>query len=367
MPRRLGPLASAVTAITAITAVAATTLVLTRLSASAAPAKQPAPEQNLVGIRGVAGFDTPAVREASALLFFGEAPAPCMKMPLDALPEDRRDAAVIGCMLHEKYARDPRARDLATALFDETGSVAGVGAPEVMNGGYRGMITLHPQLPTGAHRKHLQWVVQAMRDFDAFFAALSPPPVPLVPGARASAPPAPASPRFRWKNLSFRFVRSLAPKRTPSAYALGWSVTYNVRGSLLTSFAGVRDTLFHELFHLNDGDHADWSMRALKADYDTIIARCAPALTRACLAPYAPGTTTVRGGTYYAFQQDNGESVHEYAAELALRYFKEHAELLATGTLSRPAFKCAAPENARAYRALADEFFAGVDKTGPCK
>ena len=174
-----------------------------------------------------------------------------------------------------------------------------------------------------------------------------------------------AAPQFRWRNLVVRFVRSVA-KRTPSAYAVDWTVTYNVRGSLLGSADGVRETLFHEIFHLNDFAHGDWSSRTLTRDYDAILARCLPKLTRACLAPYAPGTTTVRGGTYYAFQQDNGTSVHEYAAELALRYYKEHRELLATGKLTAPPFKCGPPENARAWKALVTEFFAGIDRTPAC-
>ena len=48
-------------------------------------------------------------------------------------------------------------------------------------------------------------------------------------------------------------------KRTPSAYAFGWTIEYNVAGSLLTSSGGVLETLWHELFHLNDFDHGDWS------------------------------------------------------------------------------------------------------------
>ena len=75
----------------------------------------------------------------------------------------------------------------------------------------------------------------------------------------------------------------------------------------------------------------------------------------------------VRGGTYYAFQQDNGAVVHEYAAELAVRYFKEQSEMLATGKLSRPAFKCGPSENGRAWQALVTEFFAGLDRVPACR
>jgi hypothetical protein len=261
-------------------------------------------------------------------------------------------------MITEAYRKDPKARALALALYRQSGSVAGVGAAETMDGGYRGMIRLVPQLPVGAYRPQLRWVAESFLAFDTFFAELAR--APIKP-----APPAPATPSYRWRDLSLRFVRSIA-KRTPSAYAIGWSVTYNVRGTLLSYQAGVRETLFHEIFHLNDAAHDDWSTRALATDYAAILARC-PSLTRACLAPYAPNSTTVRGGTYYAFQQNNGESVREYAAELAVRYYKEHTELAATGKLAAAPFKCGSPENARAWSALVVEFFAGIDHTGPCR
>jgi hypothetical protein len=174
-----------------------------------------------------------------------------------------------------------------------------------------------------------------------------------------------ATPRYRWHHLAFRFVRSVK-KRTPSAYATGWAIEYNVVGSLLTSAAGVRETLFHELFHSNDEDHGDWSDRHLQADYAAILARCGRSPTVACLAPYAPNDTMVRGGTFYAFQQNNGDPVREYAAELAVRYFKEQSEMRAAGKLARRAFKCGPAQNARAWRALVDEFFAGRDLVPGC-
>ena len=325
-----------------------------------------------------------SLEEARQLLFAGEMPASCAGAQAAAASAEQVQRAGIECLLSERYRKDAKARDLALALYRSTGSVAGLGEAETMDGGYRGTIKLVPQLPTGEYRQHLQWVAQATRDFDELFAWLAAPVVtatgataptaPGAPGATArqrlpssAAGTATAAPSFRLHGLSLRFVRSVA-KRTPSAYALGWAVTYNVRGSLLKNAAGVAETLFHELFHLNDGAHDDWSARTLATDYAAILARCQPQkLSRACLAPYAPGSTTVRGGTYYAFQQNNGDSVHEYAAELALRYYKEHRELAATGKLARPAFKCGAPETARAWRALVDEFFAGLDRTGACK
>jgi hypothetical protein len=265
------------------------------------------------------------------------------------------DCSDVECMIERGYVGDPEARQLALTLWRDTGDVAGVGAEEWMDGGYRGRIHLVPQLPVRGHRKHLAWVAEAMRSIDALFGELF---------ARQRAP------RYRWQGLAFRFVRSVG-KRTPSAYATGWTITYNVSGSLLTSAAGVRETLVHELFHANDGAHGDWSARALSADYDAILARCGmTATTRRpptdCLTPYAPNTTRVRGGTYYAFQQNNGDPVHEYAAELAVRYLREQEEMLRAGRLAKPAFKCGPAENARAWQALLDEFFAGRDLVPAC-
>ena len=248
-------------------------------------------------------------------------------------------------LIDHAYRADPKAAALARALWADRGDVAGVGPDEHMDGGYRGPIHLVPALPVGRDRAHLAWVAQAMHEIDRFFADV------FV-----------EAPRYRWRGLAFRFVRSVG-KRTPSAYATGWAIEYNLAGSLLTSAGGVRETLIHELFHANDEDHGDWSAGHLQADYDAIVARCK---TTRCLAPYAPGSTMVRGGTYYAFQPNNGNGVHEYAAELAVRYFREQREVLDTGKLARPAFKCGPPENARAWRGLVDEFFAGRDAVPAC-
>jgi hypothetical protein len=260
------------------------------------------------------------------------------------------DCDDVACLIERAYKSDAKARGLAMALWSDTGDLAGVGPDEIMDGGYRGQIHLVPQLPIGAHRQHLVWVAEAMRSIEEFFS-----------GAFAGAPP----PHYRWRHLGFRFVRSLG-KRTPSAYATSWAIEYNVAGSLLTSAGGVRETLFHELFHNNDEEHGDWSAGHLQADYDAILARCG-ARSVACLAPYAPNNTMVRGGTYYAFQQNNGNAVHEYAAELAVRYFKEQSEMLSPGKLARRAFKCGPAANARAWQALVEEFFAGRDLVPSCK
>jgi len=236
-------------------------------------------------------------------------------------------------------------------LWSETSDLAGAGAEEELDGGFRGKIQLVPELPLRGYRRHLAWVLAGTRGIDRFFGALF---------ARQTAP------HYRWKQLEFRFVRSLK-KHRPSAYALGWSITYNVEGSLNLNAKAVEETLFHELFHTNDDEHGDWSVSHLKQDYVAILLHCGPKPSMKCLAPYAPNDTTVRGGTYYAFQQNNGDTVHEYAAELAVRYFKEQREMLAGGKLSRPAFKCGPPENARAWQALVHEFFADRDLVPACR
>ncbi len=265
-------------------------------------------------------------------------------------PGVKTTCTTTACMIENAYAADPKAQALALALFRDTGTVAGVGPDEVMDGGYRGKIRLVPQLPLGTYRKHLVWTDGALRSIDTFFAELFADQTP--------------EPSYRWHALSLRFVRSIN-KRTPSAYAFGWTIEYNVHGSLLTSAPGVLETLFHELFHNNDFEHGDWSAKTLQQDYDAIVARCGT--KAACLTPYAPNKTRVKAtGTYYAFQPGNGNGVHEYAAELAVRYFTEQRQMLRDGKLAKPAFKCGPVENARSWQALVTEFFAGRDLVPPC-
>jgi hypothetical protein len=249
-----------------------------------------------------------------------------------------------------RFAKDDKAQTLAVALYKDLQHVVEPGANEIMDGGYRGKIHLVPELPQGKYRQQLVWVSAALHSIDDFFGKFD------------------TKPSYRWRGLSLHFVRSVG-KRTPSAYAIGWTITHNVVGSLLTSETGVRETYFHELFHLNDFDHGDWSAKNLTADYKAIIKKCGRTGAKAvkCLAPFAPNDTKVRvSGTYYAFQPNNGDSVHEYAAELAVRYFKEQSEMAANGKLTRAAFKCGPPENGRAWKGLVDEFFGGHDLVEPC-
>jgi hypothetical protein len=57
--------------------------------------------------------------------------------------------------------------------------------------------------------------------------------------------------------------------------------------------------------------------------------------------------------------------VREYAAELALRYYRETRAILRKDKPIAP-FKCGPPENARAWTAFVAEFFAGVDLVPAC-
>jgi hypothetical protein len=259
--------------------------------------------------------------------------------------QDERER--VRCLFATRYEGDADAARIALDLFEATGSVAGVQVEQDMDGGFRGQIHLVPEVPLGKHRRHLAWVAAALRDYDAFFARLS----------------SPAPVRYRHRPLSLRFFRSVG-RTTPSAYAEGWSVSYNVSGSLHRSEDAVRETLFHEVFHLNDTGHGGFSARVLRPVFDAIVARCGTRV--ACLRPYAPGDTMVRGGTYYAFQPDNGDAVHEYAAELALRWYREQRAVQRGEKLSQPPFKCGPDENRRAWDAMVAEFFGGADAVPGC-
>jgi len=276
-----------------------------------------------------------------------------------ALPSEAR----VRCVYDERYKADPKAASLAHELWVKWKIVAGVEVAHTMDGGYRGMIKLEPALPVLEYRKHLEWIVAAFRDFDTFFAELE--------RHRSGASGASGAPRasgasgkaYRFRPLTMRFMRSVNVNR-PSAYAHDWTVAYNFAGSLNTSADAVRETLFHEIFHLNDFDHATWSPGALGASYDFASKKCGTSIP--CLAPFTPNETIVRGGTYYAFQPGNGGGVLEYGAELALRYYREQRAALRSLTPRPKPFKCGPPENARAWSAMRDEFFGGVDAVPAC-
>lgn len=259
--------------------------------------------------------------------------------PARAQPDAARDA------IAARMAPDPGALQEALTLYDTDGDRVDTLPAQAFDGGYRGVIQLVPALPIGGDRRHLAWVGGAAHDFDDFFAAIF----------------RRGTPRYRWHGIRFRFFRSVG-NTTPNAFASGWEVAYNVHGSIDTSADAVRETLFHELFHLNDADHGDWSPAHVGALQDAIEKRCG---TRtACLTPYAPTGTIVRRGTYYAFQP--GNDAHEYAAEIALRWYRENRALVRGEGLTQAPFKCGPAENRQAWEAIRDEFFGGVDFVPPC-
>jgi hypothetical protein len=244
-----------------------------------------------------------------------------------------------------RFGADPAAQAIALSLFDADGDVVDVLPAQRFDGGYRGLLRLVPALPAGPDRQQLQWVAAALRDFDDFFAAVA----------------AHGAIQYRWRGLSLRFFRTVGDT-TPNAFASGWAIAYNVNGSIDTSAAAARETLFHEIFHLDDADHGDWSPQHLTALHDSIVRRCGARTP--CLAPYAPTATLVRRGTYYAFQP--GNDVHEYAAEVALRWYREQRAIARGEAIAGRPFKCGPEENGKAWRAIADEFFGGVDLVPPC-
>lgn len=255
----------------------------------------------------------------------------------------------VDCLLAERFKGDDRARELARTLVERYGIRLGVVAPYTMDGGYRGKIKIVPAVPTGKDRKHLEWLVRALNVSSKVFAFI-----------RSHAHEGFA---YRYRHLPERisFFRSVG-KRTPAAYASGWRMAYNLDGSINTSAEKVEETFVHEVFHLNDHDHGGWSHRALIADYERIKKRCGA--KTGCLSRFAPGTTTVKGGTYYAFQP--GNDVGEYAAELMTRYYREQKGL-SKGEFPTPmSFQCGAPENQRAWDALRREFFAEMDGQSRC-
>lgn len=261
--------------------------------------------------------------------------------------EIANDREALACATKKTFAADERAQAIALELLRTRGDYMGVEEAQRMDGGFRGTIRLEPHLPIGRERKHLEWVQSSLADFDRFMTSVT-----------KDAPP-----DYRVSGIFFRFLESVG-RTTPSAYASGFRIGYNVNGSLLRNEEGVRETLFHEIFHLNDEGHHDWSMRVLKPSYDGIVRKCGTRV--ACLDPYAPNSTKVRGGTYYAFQPGNGESVREYGAELAVRYYREMRGELGLTRAVRPRFKCGPSENRLAWDAFVGEFFHGVDLGPPC-
>lgn len=250
------------------------------------------------------------------------------------------------CALYVRWGHDAEALRAAEALLAETGVVLGLETTTTMHGAHVGTVRVSPAFPRGRYQHHVDWITASIGRYERLFAHVS---------AHATRPV-----EFRTRPLGFRFYRT-EHRSFPSAYAIDGVVGYNLEGELHTSESIVAATLFHELFHLNDQAHGDWS-KELEPVFEAIVARCGSA--HACFEPYAPDDTTVPGGTYYAFDRRTG-SAREYAAEVALRWFREQ-ETAASGAEVASPFKCAAEENARAWRLVVDEFFGGADLVTSC-
>lgn len=306
-----------------------------------------APSAERSSVAPVASLAAPVASSAAPV---ASSAAPVASSAVSASPAPA-PAAQVRREIEELLRADPIAQKAALELYERRGDIVGLEPEQVMNGGYRGMLHLVPEPPILAQRKHLEWVATALYDYDVFMS-----------GLEASASGSSGAPlRYRVRPIALRFFRSLKA-RSPTAFAYDWTVAYNLAGSLNKSADAVRETMFHEMFHLNDKAHKDWSSSALGALYADITARCGTKIQ--CLTPYAPSETVIRGGTYYAFHPENG--VPEYAAELALRYYREQRAMILHKPLKKRPFKCGPEENARAWRLLSGEFFAGVDLVPPC-
>lgn len=274
----------------------------------------------------------------------------CADMPARCRREcrDPSELAFATCALSLRYGGDRPTLDLARRLLESHGAVAGVETRRTLDAGHLGHLPIAPAPPTGPYRRHLASVVESLRDVEDAFAAL--------------APRSPKPMMFRTRPYALRFYRTES-RSFPSAWAQDGVVGYNVEGPLHQDGADIGAVLFHELFHLNDQGHGRWSEHVLEDVYAGILSRCGN--DERCLEPFAPDDVRVDGGTYYAFDETTND-VREYAADLALRWLREHRALLRGDQLEDAPFRCKTPENAEAWRLVVDEFFGGVDLTPRC-
>ena len=312
----------------------------------------------------------------------------------------------IRCLVGLRFGDEPESRKLALTLYAETGSLAGLLPEETSEDGRGGKVHLLPARPIGKNRDHLEWILEAFRDYKVFLdgirkaaagkapdsatatttatATMATPATATTTATATMATPAtttatatgtatatatavtgtaataPRKVAFRDRPVDFRFFYS-EKGGNPSAFAVRKNVGYNLYGTVNVSDAAVRDTLFHEIFHLNDARLGAGLQAALQPIYDKILARCGK--KKACLTPYAP-TDTFVNGALYAFSLPT--SPKEYAAEIGLRYYREHRLVLKGEPLPVAAFKCGPPENQEAYRLVADTMFGGVDLVAAC-
>lgn len=268
----------------------------------------------------------------------------CLAACPDTLPP--REHAM--CLLEFRFGTDEEAAALARSFYSRTETLLGVETRPTIEG-FRGeQVALHPALPLGTDRHHIEWLSESLDGFDRFLDAL-----------REHAP---RTVRFSTRPRAFVFFRT-AETSFPSAYYVDEKIAYNLAGPLHTNRGDARETMFHELFHLNDAREEGWSERALGEIFGAILAECTG---HDCFAAYAPHSSVVDDGTFYAFDPRTGD-VREYAAELALRYLLEQERVLAGEGPIDPPFKCVTALNGVAWTRLTDTFFGGADLTPPCE
>lgn len=256
------------------------------------------------------------------------------------------------CLIDLRYGADPEARRLARDVYEVTHVLPAVTSVGTMIEGYRGeIVELVPALPIGeSYRHHLVWVRASLEQVSAFLQWIA---GHAVGASRDVA--------FESRPTAFVFFRTPTPTY-PSAFVLDGNIGYNLEGPLHTNAREMHETLFHELFHLNDAKHGVWSEGTLTPIFESIVERCGG--DDSCLQPFAPHHSMVPNGTYYPFDERTRD-VREYAAEIALRYYLEHEAIHESREPLAP-WKCAADENQSAWDAVVDEFFGGVDLTAKC-
>jgi len=264
----------------------------------------------------------------------------------EACPVTLDEVPRVHCLISLRYADENESKKLALTLYEETGSLAGL-LPEETNQDSKGKkIQLKPARPIGRNKEHLQWILEAMREYARFLQELK---------TRAKRPVL-----MQDRPLDFRFFYT-EEGGTPSAFAVGRNIGYNLNGTVNVHAEAVRDTLFHEIFHLNDVWQDNFSARLLAPIEMRILERCKGNVK--CLASYAPTDTTMNGKPYAFIDGGSGK---EYAAELALRYFREQRLMIDGKPLPIPAFKCGPAENQEAMTLIIDTFFGGVDLVPAC-
>ena len=268
---------------------------------------------------------------------------PCVAACPSTLPANEHAE----CLIEFRFAHDAEALELARSLYAKTGVLPGVDTTKSQSTYSGEHVQTRPALPVGDDRQHLAWIIASFERYDEVFAML--------------AAQAPGQIDFRLRPDAFVFFRT-ETRTYPSAWGQGGVVGYNLDGPLHTSERDVLETLFHELFHLNDERRGGWSANVLGDLFEGIVSRCGG--DHECLAGFAPFDTRVPDGTYYPFDERTRD-VREYGAELALRWYLEHEAIL-NGAPLEPPFKCGSDANRAAWDRLARDFFGGLDLSRDC-